>query len=105
MATANALDGEPKALKGAVFADGFHGILAASGRKAASRRREGRNASLIEANGQYEHHSEHFQHQPPQAKQNICSVIHRWPPFEFFRAQRAFSPQSRHNRQEISTDR
>ena len=77
MATANALDGEPKALEGTVFADGFHGILAASGRKAASRRREGRNASLIEANGQYEHHSEHFQHQPPQAKQYVGLRVHR----------------------------
>ena len=77
MATANALDGKPKALKGAVFADGFHGILAASGRKAASRRREGRNASLIEANGQYQQGSQPLHQIAPQAKQYVGLRVHR----------------------------
>jgi len=52
MATADALHGEPQAFDGAVLAQRFDSVLRAGGREAARGRRVGRNALLIEADGQ-----------------------------------------------------
>lgn len=54
MASGYAPNGEPRASNGAVLHYGFYGILAAGGSESAARRKEWRNALLIESDGQYE---------------------------------------------------
>lgn len=58
MATKDAPDGEPRALDGAVLAQGFDGVLAAGGHKAAAWGREGGDARLVEINGD-EHNADY----------------------------------------------
>ncbi len=54
MAAEDALEAEPEALEGAVFAEGLEGVLGASGGEAAGRRLERRDAELIEFDQQDE---------------------------------------------------
>jgi len=51
MATQDAADGQVEAAQWAMFLDGFDGILAAGGCEATRGRRQGRDESLIEADG------------------------------------------------------
>ena len=54
VAAEDALEAEPEALEGAVFAEGLEGVLGASGGEAAGRRLERRDAELIEFDQQDE---------------------------------------------------
>lgn len=51
MAAQDATNGAPCPFEGAVFADGFDGILRACRREATCWRRQGRDVELVETNG------------------------------------------------------
>ena len=51
MTTAEASDGEPQSLQRSVFLDSLDSILRACGSEPASRRRERRDVTLVEADG------------------------------------------------------
>lgn len=59
MTAEDAAHGEVESLDGAVLLDGFNCVLRAGGCKAARRRRQGADATLVKADGEDEETAEH----------------------------------------------